>query len=161
MYMHRESNTQLTRTREKPSTQESILTIRPPGWYKHTKEHKIRYARRLHVRSVSFLGKSVWGRAGSANGPKLTHHAIRDLTARCEKCCCNAPPITVGAFDDSGFCFLVVNSVGASMQKVEPTHRKGWTAISGHRRQLGKPTCLWIKIDQRVQTLVLQMILDL
>jgi len=28
--------------------------------------NKIKWARRLHVRCISLLGKSVWGRAGSA-----------------------------------------------------------------------------------------------
>ena len=37
MYMHQESNTQLTRTREKPFTQASVVTIRPPGRYKPIK----------------------------------------------------------------------------------------------------------------------------
>ena len=37
MYMHQESNTQLTRTHEKPFTQATVLTIRPPGRYRRTK----------------------------------------------------------------------------------------------------------------------------
>ena len=36
-HMYQESNTQLTRTREKPFTQAHVLTIRPPGQYKPTK----------------------------------------------------------------------------------------------------------------------------
>ena len=37
MYTHQESNTKLKRTREKPFTQASVLTIRPPGRYTRTK----------------------------------------------------------------------------------------------------------------------------
>ena len=37
MYMLEESNTELTRTCEKPFTEASILTIRPPGRYKPKK----------------------------------------------------------------------------------------------------------------------------
>ena len=37
MYMHQESNTWLTRTREKPFIKASVVTIRPPGRYKPAK----------------------------------------------------------------------------------------------------------------------------